>query len=82
MAAIENEELYWEGATFETLHVKEPDFLEKVSDYIGGKIVFERPMGCFAEDLDRTFENLFARFVAVKGRRVARVLRQHDFEPE
>lgn len=65
---VENHDIDWERARFETIPVADPGFLDKVSDYIGNKIVFEPPRGCDAVDLDDLFVDLFERFVAVTPR--------------
>ena len=67
---VENEDVDWEGASFETLPVAEPNFLEKLADYMGNKIRFGVPRGCLTEDPDRDFDDLFERFVSA-GRRLA-----------
>lgn len=63
LESIENEEANWDTASFETVPVAEPAFLDKLADYIGNKIRFVTPRGCMAVDPDRAFDELFQRFV-------------------
>lgn len=61
---VESHDLDWDQARFETISVADSQFLDRVADYIGNKIVFEPPRGCAAPDLDDLFDSLFQRFVA------------------
>lgn len=74
---IENQDVEWEEARFESIPVAQPRFLNTLSEYIGNKIIFDSPRGCVtAADPDDLFEDLFNRFVAVTKRDLARVTKR------
>lgn len=66
LEAIENEEMDWQRASFEGFSVARPDFLDKVSDSIGSKVIFESPRGLEVPDLDVAYDELFQRFVGTR----------------
>lgn len=76
LEAIENDEVGWQQARFETIRVQDHTFLEQLSDYVGDKIVFDTPRGCLTDNPDRTFDELFNRFVLVRAARVARITKR------
>jgi hypothetical protein len=76
LKSIENQDVEWEQARFETIPVADTNFLEKLSDYIGNKIVFGTPRGCVTSDPDDLFDELFQRFVAVIPRHLANVTKR------
>jgi hypothetical protein len=76
LESIENHDVEWEHARFETIPVADTKFLQKAADYIGNKIVFDLPRGCITPDPDQLFEELFQRFVATKPRHLARVTKR------
>ncbi len=70
---IENQDVDWDTASFESFHVARPDFLSVVADTLGNKIRLESPRGLVAEDPDSKLEDLFGQFVSVGGQHVRRV---------
>jgi len=64
LAPIENDEVDWNAARFESFPVSDANFLPTLSDTIGNRIRFGSPRGLVAEDPDETLEELFSRFVS------------------
>lgn len=73
---IENEEVAWEEASFETISVAQPTFVEQLADYIGNKIRFGEPRGCITDNPDRTFDELFERFVSAGKKAPRRITKR------
>jgi hypothetical protein len=63
---IEKRQVAWEEASFETIPVSDPNFLDKLSDCIGGQITFDRSRGCHSDNANRTFQELKDQFVAAR----------------
>jgi Protein of unknown function (DUF3037) len=61
---IENEDIDWNAARFESFAVSDANFLGTLSDTIGNRIRFGSPRGLVAEDPDETLEELFSRYVS------------------
>jgi Protein of unknown function (DUF3037) len=73
---IENDEINWEAASFENVMLSNPDFLNKLEEYIGNKIRFEAPRGCVTQDPDQTLDELFARFISARAAIVPRITKR------
>lgn len=67
---IENEEVDWDTARFESFALADQNFLSTLSDTIGNRIRFSSPRGLVSEDPDTTIDELFSRFVSA-GQAVA-----------
>lgn len=76
LEAIENEDVEWTRATFENVPVSSPDFLAKVSDYLGNKIRFEQPRGCVSDQPEDTFDGLFSQFVSTERSHIGTITKR------
>ena len=73
LTPIENQEIDWDTASFESFRVARPDFLSSVADVLGNKIRLESPRGLTADDPDSKLEDLFGQFVSAGGTHAPRV---------
>lgn len=76
LTAIENEDMDWDAASFEGFRVADPEFLDKLSDYLGSKVVIDSPRGCISPSPDRAVADLFQKFVGVTRVRPARTTKR------
>jgi hypothetical protein len=70
---IENEEIDWDTARFESFALSEENFLSTVADAVGNKIRFAAPRGLLTNDPDQSLNELFGRFVSTGGVQIPRV---------
>lgn len=64
-------EVPWDAASFQSVRVCDPQFLERLSDYIGSRITFERPRGSRANSHEELLRSLMELFVTEYQRSVA-----------
>lgn len=72
LESVENQETDWNVARFEGFRVADTEFLEKISDQFGGKVIVAPPRGCVSPSADSAFEELFKRFVGTARTRAKR----------
>jgi hypothetical protein len=68
---IATREVCWQDASFQSISVCDPDFLEQLSDRIGSQITFEPPRGCRANNHQELLRNLIDLFVTEHQHSVA-----------
>jgi len=73
---VENEEITWEEASFESVKVTIPDFLDVLADNIGNKIRFTPPRGCITDNPDAIFDELFKKYVSAGLTTIRRVTKR------
>lgn len=76
LESIENQETDWDAASFEGFHVADPEFLNKLAEYLGSKIVIDQPRGCISPNPNLVLQDLFQRFVGTRRARPARTTKR------